>query len=95
MDFDADSEGLLLGLHVQKTVDCSIIRLAATLLLTMHQSCGDLLTIDEDYDVEEDDRDHKYPRVTPREKDSDAHPAGTMQVCRSALNEININAYIV
>ena len=49
----------------------------------MHQSCGELLAIDEDYDVEEDDRDHKHPRVTPREKDSVEHPAGTMQVCSS------------
>lgn len=51
----------------------------------MYQSCGELLAIDEDYDVEEDDRDHKHPRVTPREKDSVEHPAGTMQVCSSPL----------
>lgn len=63
------------------------MRLAATLFLDMHQSCGELLSIDQDYDVEEDDRDHKHPRVTPRERDSDAHPAGTMQVCGSALKK--------
>lgn len=58
----------------------------------MHQSCGELLAIDEDYDVEEDDRDHKHPRVTPREQDSDAHPAGTMQVC-SGMNKMNEKFY--
>ena len=51
----------------------------------VHQSCGELLAIDEDYDVE-DDRDHKHPRVTPREKDSAEHPAGTMQVQLSTIS---------
>lgn len=46
----------------------------------MHQSCGELLAIDEDYDVEEDDGDYRHPRVTPREDDTAEHPAGTMQV---------------
>lgn len=46
----------------------------------MRQGCGELLAIDEDFDVEEDDRDYRHPRVTPRENDSAKHPAGTMQV---------------
>ena len=57
--------------------------LAVIVCLNMYQSCGELLAMDEDYDVEEEDRDHKHPRVTPREKDSVEHPAGTMQVCSS------------
>lgn len=46
----------------------------------MRQGSGELLAIDEDFDVEEDDRDYRHPRVTPRENDSVEHPAGTMQV---------------
>ncbi|KAL3162429.1 hypothetical protein ABBQ32_010098 [Trebouxia sp. C0010 RCD-2024] len=49
--------------------------------IAMHrkEGCGELLAIDEDFDVEEDDRDYRHPRVTPRENDSAKHPAGTMQ----------------
>ena len=45
----------------------------------MLQSCGALLAMDEDYDVEDDDRGAKNP-VTPRDESTERHPAGTMQV---------------
>lgn len=58
-------------------------------VIAMHrkESCGELLAIDEDYDVEEDDGDYRHPRVTPREDDTAEHPAGTMQAHHRCIRQ--------